>query len=124
MDFAEHDSFNSPDTGKVEHYFDGVMACLTVSVSNTTACFSGRADDDLDLGVTSSFYEDDRSLYGETFRSYSTRFSGTCTLGHEMQIGTGEDIDDDPVVFFTLQKTSAPLSKFNPEILGERPQGQ
>jgi hypothetical protein len=39
MDFAEHDSFNSPDTGKVEHYFDGVMARLTVSVSNTTAFF-------------------------------------------------------------------------------------
>lgn len=119
MDFAEHDSFSSPDSEKVEHYFDGVKACLTVSVSNTTAYFSGRADDDTDLGVTSSYYEDDRSLYGETFKSYSTRFSGTCALGHEMQIGAGEDIDDEPVVFFTLQKTEAPLSKFNPEILGE-----
>jgi len=119
MDFAQHDSFASPDTQKVEHYFDGVVARMTVAVSNMTACFSGRADYHLHLGVTSSYYEDDESLYGQTLRSYSTRLSGTCTLGHEMQIGAGEDINDEPVVCFTFRQSTAPLSRFSREILDE-----
>jgi len=111
MDFAEHTSFKSPDTQKDERYFDGVLARLTVAVSNTTACFSGRAEYHLHLGVTSSYYEDEESLYGQTLRAYSTRFSGTCNLGHEMRIGTGEDINDEPVVSFTFRPSPAPLSK-------------
>ena len=115
MDFAQHDSFTSPDTQKSERYFDGVIAHLTVAISNTTACFSGRADYHLHLGVTSSYTTDDGSLYGQTLRSYSTRFSGTCALGHEMQIGAGEDINNEPVVFFKFRQTAAPLSKFSRE---------
>ena len=119
IDFAQHETFASPDTGKTEHYFDGVVARLTVAVSNTTACFSGRADYDLHLGVTSSYYDDDESLYAQTLRSYSTRFSGSCTLGHEMRVGAGEDINDEPVVFFTFRQTAAPSSKFSSKILDE-----
>jgi hypothetical protein len=113
MDFVNHDSFISPDTQRNEEYFDGVLAHLSVTVSNTTACFSGRAEYHLHLGVTSSYLTDDGSLYGETLRSYSTRFRGSCSLGHEMQIGTGEDINDEPIVCITFRTTSAPLSKFN-----------
>jgi|SRR6185369_2296213 len=119
MDFAKHDTFTSPDTQKIEQYFDGVVAHLTVAASNTTACFSGRADYHLHLGVTSSYYQDDETLYGQTLRSYSTRFSGTCAFGHEMRVGAGEDINDEPVVSFTFRETAAPLSKFSPEILDE-----
>ena len=119
IDFAQHETFASPDTGKTEHYFDGVVARLTVAVSNTTACFSGRADYDLHLGVTSSYYDDDESLYAQTLRSYSTRFSGSCTLGHEMRVGAGEDINDEPVVFFTFRQIAAPSSKFSSKILDE-----
>jgi len=116
MDFAQHDIFTSPDTQKAEQYFDGVLTRLTVAVSNSTACFSGRTEYHLHLGVTSSYYEDDESLYGQTLRSYSTRFCGTCTLGHEMRVGAGEDINDDPVVFFTFRQSAAPLSKFTAEV--------
>lgn len=119
MDFAQHGTFTSPDTQEVEQYFDGVVARLAVAVSNTTACFSGRADYHLHLGVTSSYYQDDEALYGQTLRSYSTRFSGTCTFGHEMRIGAGEDINDEPFVLFTFRQTAAPLSKFSSEILDD-----
>src|SRR5262245_24209345 len=44
IDFSQHDSFTSPDTQKVERYLDGVVTHLTVAISNTTACFSGRSD--------------------------------------------------------------------------------
>jgi hypothetical protein len=119
MDFAQQDRFTSPDTQKTEHYFDGVMARMRVTVSNTTAFFAGHADYHLHLGVTSSYDEDDKSFYGETLRSYSTRFSGTCTMGHEMHIGAGEDINDEPVVSFTFQPSTSPLSKFSREVLDE-----
>lgn len=115
IDFAQHDTFTSPDTGAKEKCFNGVITHLRVTVSNTVASFSGRTEFNEHLGVTSSYNNDDRSLYGQTLRSYSTRFDGTCTLGQEMQIGAGEDIDDEPVVCFTFRRCTAPLSKFNPE---------
>ena len=114
MDFAQHDSFTSPDTLNNEEYFDGVMTEMTVSVSNTTAYFSGRAEYHLHLGTTSAYMTGAESLYGETLRSFSTRFRGTCDFGDEMQIGAGEDVNDEPVVCFTFRQTSAPLSKFDP----------
>ena len=119
MDFAQHDTFTSPDTQKIEPYLDGVVARLIVTISNSTACFSGRTDYHLNLGVTSSVYGDDESLYGQTLGSYSTRFSGTSALGHELRIGAGEDISNEPVVCFTFRQTTAPLTKFSPEILDD-----
>ena len=114
MDFSQHDSFTSPDTGRKEHYFDGVLAKLTVTTSNTTARFSGRVEYHLHLGVTSSYTEDQKSLHGQTLRQYSTRFSGTTELGHTIKIGAGEDINNEPSVLLTFRPTSAPPSKFTP----------
>ena len=114
MDFANHDVFTSPDTQKNEAYSNGVLAKITVTVVNNTAYFSGRADYNLHLGINSGYTTGVKSLSGETLRSYSTRFRGTCDLGKEMQIGTGEDIYNEPVVCFTFRQTSAPLSEFYP----------
>lgn len=119
MNFAQHDRFISPDTQKPEDYFDGVITRMRVTVSNTAASFSGRANYHLHLGVTSSYDEDDESLYGQTLRSYSTRFSGACALGHEMRIGAGEDVNDEPVVSFTFQPSTSPLSQFSRKLLDE-----
>src|SRR6185369_1739724 len=40
-------------------------------------------------------------------------------LGHEMQIGAGEDINDKPIVSITFQPSTSPLSKFSREVLDE-----
>ena len=119
LDFSQHDSLTSPDTERPENYFDGVLAHFIVTTSNTTAFFSGRADYQLHLGVTSSYTEDDESLYGQTLRSYSTRFRGTCTFGHTVQLGAGEDINDEPSVCLTFRQTSAPVSKFTGVLLDD-----
>ena len=121
LDFSQHDSFTSPDTERKEHYFDGVLAKLSVSTSNTTACISGRVEYHLHLGVTSSYTEDQESLYGQTLRAYSTRFSGTAELGHQIRIGAGEDINDQPSILLTFWTTSAPPSKFTPVPLNDAP---
>jgi len=120
IDCSQHDSFDSPDTQRGEKYFSGVLAHLTVTVSNTTACFSGRADYQKHLGVTSSYAEDDESLYGHTLRTYSTRFCGTSALGHQVRIGAGEDINDQPSICLIFRQTSAPISKFTGEFLDDR----
>jgi hypothetical protein len=119
MDFAEHGSFTSPDTRRQEQCFDGVFAELKVSTSNTTAWISGRIEYHLHLGVTSSYTEGLESLHGQTLRAYSTRFSGTTELGHAIQIGAGEDINNQPSVLLTLRPTSAPPSKFTANLLDE-----
>ncbi len=119
MDFSQHDSFTSPDTGRLEEYFDGVLAKLAVTTSNTTARFVGRIEYHLHLGVTSSYTEDQKSLYGQTLRSYSTRFSGSAELGHTIRIGAGEDINDEPSILLTFRATSAPPSKFIPALLDD-----
>lgn len=114
MDFAIHDVFTSPDTQKNEKYSNGVLAKLTVAVADTTVYFSGRADYNLHLGIHSGYTTGVKSLYGETLKSYSTRFRGTCDLGREMQIGTGEDIYNEPIVCLTFRQTSVPLCEFYP----------
>ena len=119
MDFAEHSSFTRPDTQTQEHYFDGVLAELRVSTSNTTASISGRVEYNLHLGVTSSYTEAQESLNGQTLRAYSTRFSGTTELGHTITIGAGEDINNQPSVLLTLRKTSAPPAKFTAVLLDD-----
>jgi hypothetical protein len=120
IDCSQLDSFTSPDTQKDEKFFDGVLVHLTVTVSNATACFAGRVDYQLHLGVTSSYTEDDESLSGQTLRTYSIRFSGTSTLGHQIRIGAGEDINNEPSICLMFRRTSAPISKFTGEILGDR----
>lgn len=119
MDFSQHDSFISPDTERRERYFDGVLAELTVSTSNSTARIAGRVEYHLHLGVTSSYTEDQESLHGQTLRAYSTRFSGSTELGHMIKIGAGEDINNQPSVLLTFRATSAPPSKFTPLLLDE-----
>lgn len=119
IDFSRHDSFTSPDTGRKERRFDGVLASLSVNVSNTTAHISGRLENHLHLGVTSSYTEDRESLYGQTLRAYSTRFSGTTELGHTIRIGAGEDIENQPSVLLTFRMTSAAPSKFTPLLLDD-----
>lgn len=120
LDCSQRDSFESPDTKRDEKYFSGVFAHLTVTISNTTACFSGRADYQEHLGVTSSYAADNESLYGETFRTYSTRFCGTSALGHQVRIGAGENINDQPSICLMFRQTSAPISKFAGKILDDR----
>ena len=112
MDFAQHDFFTSPDTQKRENYFDGVLVHLTVTISNDAARVSGRFDYNGHLGVVGNYEEDDRSLYAELIRNYSTRFIGTAKLGHELCIGAGEDINNEPSVCFTFRQSTAHLSKF------------
>jgi hypothetical protein len=63
MDFAFHDSFNGPDTGRNEPYFDRVMARLTVTLSNDVAFVTGRCDFDRHLGIVASYENDDEWLY-------------------------------------------------------------
>jgi hypothetical protein len=121
LDFSEHDSFASPDTARRERYFDGVLAMLSVSTSNTTARISGRVEYHLHLGVTSSYTEDQESLYGHTLRAYSTRFSGSTEFGHQIRIGAGEDINNQPSVLLTFRTTSAPPSKFTPILVDDDP---
>ena len=119
IDCSQRDSFNSPDTKRDEKFFSGVLTHLTVTVSNTTACFFGRTDYQEHLGVTSS-YTLDESLYGQTLRTYSTRFCGTSALGQQVRIGAGEDINDQPSICLIFRQTSAPISKFTGEILDDR----
>jgi hypothetical protein len=119
LDFSQHDSFASPDAERVERYFDGVLAELSVSTSNSTARISGRVEYHLHLGVTSSYTEDQESLYGQTLRAYSTRFSGTTELGRQIRIGAGEDINNQPSVLLTFRTTSASPSRFTPILLDD-----
>jgi hypothetical protein len=114
MDFGFDDSLTSPDTQQGERYFNGLLTRLTVVVSNSTACFSGRADYCIPGGVT-AYNTDDESFYGQELGSDSTRFYGTCTLGHEMCFVTGNDTDGAPFVYITFRQTAAPLSKFSRE---------
>jgi hypothetical protein len=119
LDFSHHDSFRSPDTGKSECYFDGVVASVIVTASNTTAIFSGRTDYQLHLGVTASYTEDDESLYGQTLRLYSTRFCGSSTFGHTIELRAGEDINDEPSVCLSFRQTPAQISKFTGLLLDD-----
>jgi hypothetical protein len=115
LNFSEQDSFDSPDTGKREVCFNGVRARLSVTISNTTACFLGRSEYQTHLGVTSSSYEDDKTLYGQTIRTYSARFDGTARLGKEIRVHAGEDINNGPFLCLVFRETSAPVAKFKGE---------
>jgi hypothetical protein len=119
LDFSQHDSFRSPDTDKTERYFDGVVASITVTASNTTAVFSGRTAYQLHLGVTASYTEDDASLYGQTLRLYSTRFHGSSTFGHTIELRAGEDINDEPSVCLSFRQTPARISRFTGLLLDD-----
>jgi hypothetical protein len=117
LDFSQHDSFTSPDTERREHYFDGLLAKIAVSASNTTAHVSGRVEYHMHLGGTSSCTAEQASLHRQTLRAYSTHFSGTTELGYQLRIGAGEDINNEPSLLLTFRTTTAPTSKFAPVLL-------
>jgi hypothetical protein len=119
LDFSRPDSFESPDTGRIERYFEGVRTHMTVTISNEFAYVVGRCDYDSHLGVVDSYEEDDEALYGQLIRSLSTRFTGSTKLGHELRIRAGEDANEQPSVCVTFRETAAPVSKFTGESLDE-----
>lgn len=117
LDFSLRDSFSSPDTGKLEKYFDGLVARFAVSLSNGTAYLAGRLDYDTHFGVVKSYEEDDEALYAQQLRHLSTRFNAKAAVGHELCIGVGEDDDEGPLLSLTFRPSTARLSKFAPESL-------
>lgn len=113
LDFSRHDAFTSPDTQRDEDYFDGEQVRMTVTLSNSTARFSGRCDYKLHEGITSNYAEDDESLYAHTLVSSSQRFVGTSSLGHEIRIHSTDDNFQQPALYISFRPTSAGTSKFN-----------
>ncbi len=119
LDFSEPNSFESPDKGRTEKYFEGVRTHMTVTLSNDVAHVVGRCDYDSHLGVVDSYENDEESLHGQLIRSLSTRFTGTTKLGHELRIRAGEDDNDEPSICVTLRETTARPSKFTRESLDD-----
>lgn len=121
MDFSQHDSFTSPDTQKDEDYFDGEQVHITVTISNVTACFSGRCDYQIHEGTTASYETDDESMYGVTLSSSSMRFIGTSSFSHETRVHLGDENAHQPTFFITFRPTSAQTSKFKGTVLDDSP---
>ncbi len=118
MDFSDGcDSFWSPDTQRDELYFDGLIARLSVAVSNTTVSFWGRTEYQIHLGATASDSGAHEAVDVEAQRSHSTRFRGRCALAHAVQVGAGDDLNDEPVLCLVFRLTTAPLSDFDPDPL-------
>jgi hypothetical protein len=120
MDFAEHDSFTSPDNHQRERYFDGVQVHMAVAVSNATALFCGRCEYQLHEGVTKSYVEDDEGMHAQTLSSSSERFTGSSTLGHEILVHDADSASE-PSVYMTFRLTAKPKSKFTKCVLGPGP---
>ena len=117
LDFSRHDSFQSPDSLRDERIFRGVRARMTITLFNGIALVSGRCDWNDHLGIVASYEQDDESLYAQLLRGYSTRFRGTTRIGHELQIGAGQDDNDQVSLCLTLNETASRPSKFLSEIL-------
>jgi hypothetical protein len=116
MDFAQHDSFTSPDTHRHEHYFDGVQVRMTVTLSNATAAFFGRCEYQLHEGITANYYTDDEAMYAQTLSSSSERFTGVSALGHEICIHHADSASE-PSVYLIFRLTPKPTSSFTRSIL-------
>lgn len=119
LDFSVRDSFQSPDTLRRESILMGLRAHLTVTISNGVARVSGRCENDDHLGIVASYEQDDESLYAHLIRKFSTRFRGTSTLGHELRIGTGEDVNNEVSLCVTFRETSARPTRFKAVSLEE-----
>jgi hypothetical protein len=119
LDFSRHDSFESPDSSQDEKVYDGLRARMTVTLSNGVALVSGRCDWDEHLGVVASYYQDEESLHAQLLRDYSTRFRGTTSLGHELHIGAGEDINDQVSLCVTFRESTSRPSRFTRESLDD-----
>jgi hypothetical protein len=117
LDFALHDSFISPDTGRSEKYFDGLVARIKVSVSNDVAFVSGRLDYDTHFGTVKSYVEDEEAMHAQQLQHLSTRLQAETSLAHELWIDVGEDDDDGPWLCLCLRRSTRPLSRFDPQTI-------
>ena len=111
LDLSRPNSFQSPDTGRRERYFDGVRARMTVTLSNGLAYVEGRCDYKIHLGVVRSYYQDDGALYAQALSDCSTRFTGMTQLGHELRIPANDE-DDELSVCVTFRDQGEPIEVY------------
>jgi len=116
LDFATHDSFANPVTGKREKFFDGVIARFTITLSQDEAVFKGVIEYQTHLGITAAYDERDQALRGQTVRRYTNYLSGRVKFDEEIRIQVGEDINNGIFLVLRFSPTHETAFKFKNEI--------